>query len=505
MTVSLIGAGPGDIGLLTLRARERLESCDVLIYDRLVPAEILDLAPESARRIYVGKNPDGLTTPQEQINDMLVHHGLQGGRIVRLKGGDPFVFGRGAEEAQALAEAGIDFELVPGISSAFAAPAYAGIPVTHRSISPMVTVVTGHRFVSAPALDWVALGAHGGTLVVLMGVRQLGSIVFGLLEGGMAPDTPVAAVMWATRPGQSVLKWRLGELASSLAESTAPGSVVGVRSPAVIVIGPVVDEATPWFDRRPLFGYRVGLPRPAGGDGQLADELRSLGADVLVSPVTRIEARELPVYDGSADWLVFTSARGVQAFLEAAVFAHGQDTRALAGAQIACIGDKTAGALRSYGLRADLIPPATSGRSLGEALVEVTEPSTVICLPRAERGAPEIVEVLRSAERTVLEVAAYTTVSVPPTDWCATLREPNELDALILTSGSVARSLADGWRLIHGRRPSEVLSPDVRVVALGNSTEQAASSAGFSVDAVAARPDAAALLAALCGDEPGDH
>ncbi|MCB0973191.1 MAG: uroporphyrinogen-III C-methyltransferase [Actinobacteria bacterium] len=512
MPVSIVGAGPGDVGLLTIKAKQRLERCDVLIYDRLVPRQILALAPATAHKIYVGKNPDGLATPQDRINELLVEHGSTGCSVVRLKGGDPFVFGRGAEEAQALKAAGIDFELVPGISSAFAAPAYAGIPVTHRSISPMVTIVTGHRFVSAPGVDWAALGAHGGTLVVLMGVRQLGSITGGLIRGGMGPDTPVAAVMWATRSEQSVLRWSLGELHQRLGP-TGSGGDVGVTSPAVIVIGPVVDEATPWFEHRPLFGLKIAMPRPAGGETALADGLRQLGADVLDQGVTRIVPLPLPSFPDIAaryhtggeepigravDWIAFTSSRGVSAFVDGALTSHGLDARALHGHRIAAIGETTARSLGRFGLLPDVVAPTPTGTSLAEALIAETDQGATIWLPRAERGSPEIVQLLTDADRDVRAIACYATRPVPVSEWPRSLTEPDQLDALILTAGSTARSLAGGWDELFGRRPSEVITPDVRVIALGTSTSQGAHAAGFHVDAIADRPDVDALLEAIC-------
>ena len=320
MTVWLVGAGPGDPGLLTLRGAEVLASADVVVHDRLASAALLDLAPPDAERISVGKAPGNVEMDQDGINALLVEHGRAGKRVVRLKGGDPFVFGRGGEEAEALAAAGVDFEVVPGITSAIAAPAYAGIPVTHRGLSTHVTIVTGHE---DPAkgrtdVDWEALARAGGTLVILMGAARIADIAARLVAGGRSADTPVAAVRNGTRPDQTTVHATLATISDA-----------DVAAPSAIVVGDVAALDLGWFEDRPLFGRRVAITRAREQASGLRQQLEALGAEVLEVPAIRVEplAFELPAFDDFA-WLVLTSANGVVA-LFSALEQTGRDARAL--------------------------------------------------------------------------------------------------------------------------------------------------------------------------------
>ncbi|HEY8059726.1 MAG TPA: uroporphyrinogen-III C-methyltransferase, partial [Acidimicrobiales bacterium] len=315
MTVYLVGAGPGDPGLLTVRGAEVLARADVVVYDRLSVAALLDQAPAEAERISVAKQPGGVSTPQDEINQLLVEHGRAGRTVVRLKGGDPFVFARGGEEAQALLAAGVPFEVVPGITSAIAAPAYAGIPVTLRHSSTSFTVVTGHEDPTSGAegtVNWEAVAQVGGTIIILMGVARMGLIAERLMAGGRSPDTPAAAVQWGTRPEQRTIRATLATLADQ-----------DLAAPSTIVVGEVAAEDLAWFAARPLFGQTVVVTRPEGQATVLAEQLRGAGADAVILPVIEIED---PADGGAAlsaaleevggyDWLVVTSANGASRVL----------------------------------------------------------------------------------------------------------------------------------------------------------------------------------------------
>jgi uroporphyrinogen III methyltransferase/synthase len=323
---------------------------------------LLDLAPDHADRISVGKQPRGESTAQEDINRLLVEHGRTGRTVVRLKGGDPFVFARGGEEARALQEAGVPFEVVPGITSAIAAPAYAGIPVTLRHSSTSFTVVTGHEDPASGedgSVDWEAVARVGGTIVILMGVARLRAIADRLIAGGRSPDTPAAAVRWGTRPEQQTVRATLGTLADH-----------DLAAPSTIVVGEVAAEDLAWFTTRPLFGHTVVVTRPEAQASVLADLLRDQGAEVVVLPVIEIED---PADGGTAlaealahvheyDWLVLTSANGARRVLDAL-----PDARALGGVSVAAIGPGTAAALAEGNIRADLVPDKYVAESLLEA------------------------------------------------------------------------------------------------------------------------------------------
>src|SRR5262245_17822851 len=362
MTVYLVGAGPGDPGLLTVRGAEVLAQADVVVYDRLSVASLLRLAPEHAELISVGKAPGRAEMSQDDINALLVERGKEGACVVRLKGGDPFVFARGGEEAAALLDAGVPFEVVPGITSAVAVPAYAGIPLTLRHSSTAFTVVTGHEDPSVGeqgTVDWDALGRVGGTIVVLMGVARIRQIAERLLASGRAPDTPVAAVTWGTRPEQRTVRATLGTIAD---EPIAP--------PATIVIGEVAALDLAWFERRPLFGRRVVVTRAREQASELTGRLEALGAEVIELPAIEIDDPD----DGGAslrraansiqsyDWLVLTSSNGARRLL-----AELRDARELGGVKVAAIGPGTADALLQGNVRADLVPD----RFVAEALLDV--------------------------------------------------------------------------------------------------------------------------------------
>ncbi len=371
-TVYLVGAGPGDPGLLTIRGKELLSAADVVVFDYLADDSLLDFCREDAQFIDVGKRP-GRPVPQDEINDVLIQSASSAKVVVRLKGGDPFVFGRGGEEAQALIDAGIPFEVVPGVSSAVAVPAYAGIPVTHRGLSTSVTVVTGHRHGNATdQVDWTSLARLGGTIVVLMGVAHRSEIADKLIAGGLSTETPVAAVRWGTRSDQIRVVTSLGELGK-----------IPIESPSTIVIGAVAGLNLAWFEKRPLLGRKIVITRAKSQSQGLIRSLRDLGGRVLAVPAIEI----VPPSDGfealanaarnvsGYDWLIFTSSNTVQRFFQ---FLH--DARDLAGVKVAAIGDGTAKEIAQFNIVADLVPPAFVAESL--IAVFPTGPGRVL-LPRA--------------------------------------------------------------------------------------------------------------------------
>jgi uroporphyrinogen III methyltransferase/synthase len=428
MTVYLVGAGPGDPGLLTVRGAEVLARADVVVYDRLSVADLLDLAPASAERISVGKAPGRVTMSQEDICALLVERGTAGAEVVRLKGGDPFVFARGGEELAALLDAGVDVEVVPGITSALAAPAYAGIPVTLRHSSTSFTVVTGHEDpASEGSVDWERIAGLGGTIVVLMGVARWPAISARLLAGGLAPDTPAAAVQWGTRPEQHSVRATLASLGEH-----------DLAAPSVIVVGAVAGLDLAWFERRPLFGRRVVVTRAREQASALTDRLRQLGADTVELPAIEIDEpadggaalRAAAARAGEYEWLVFTSVNGVERF-----FAHVPDARALAGPKVAAIGPGTAAALARHRIVADLVPE----RFVAESLLEAFPPAPAdgggaVLLARAAVARDVLPDGLAGRGWRVDVVDAYRTRPAQPT--AEQLEAAATADAITFTSSS---------------------------------------------------------------------
>ena len=412
MTVHLVGAGPGDPGLLTVRALELLRLADVVIYDRLSQESLLDLAP-AAERIDVGKAPGHVRMTQSEINDLLIERGRRGETVVRLKGGDPFVFARGGEEAAALAGAGVPFEVVPGITSAIAVPAYAGIPVTLRHSSTSVTIVTGHEEPGTEGaegtVDWEAVARVGGTIVVLMGVARIARIAAELMAAGRSPDTPVAAVQWGTRPEQRTVRATLSTIADE-----------PLGTPSTIVIGDVAASDLAWFENRPLFGLRVVVTRAREQAGELVTRLQAQGAATVEVPA--IEIRD-PADGGAAlaaavgrlgayDWVVLTSSNGARRLLDA-VRDRGLDARAFAGARLAAIGPGTAEALAGANLAVDLVPPRFVAESLLDALPAPSATGGRLLLVRAAVARDVLPEGLRSKGWDVDVVEAYRTEQAP--------------------------------------------------------------------------------------------
>ncbi|MGZ6975792.1 MAG: uroporphyrinogen-III C-methyltransferase [Acidimicrobiia bacterium] len=469
MTVYLVGAGPGDPGLLTRRGAELLALADVVVYDRLAHPALLDLAPSSAERVNVGKAPGAVEMDQDGINALLVDRGAAGRTVVRLKGGDPFVFGRGGEEAEALAAAGVAFEVVPGITSAIAAPAYAGIPVTHRGLSTHVTVVTGHEDPAKGTTDtdWAALAGAGGTLVILMGAGHIGDIATRLIDGGRAPDTPVAAVRWGTLPSQRTIRATLATVADA-----------GVRAPSAIVVGKVAALDLAWFEARPLFGRTIVITRAREQASALRVRLELLGAEVIELPTIELEPLEFALPDlGAYEWIVLTSANGVDALFDRGLAPAGLDARALASLQVAAIGPGTTAALARRGIRADLVPERFVAESLLEAFPKPKLEGASVLLARAEQARDVLPEGLADLGYDVDVLAVYRTVRAEPAPEALERVRAGAIDAITFTSSSTVSGFCD----LVGPLPE----PQPQAISIGPVTSRTAAARGIRVDAEA--------------------
>jgi uroporphyrinogen III methyltransferase/synthase len=475
VTVYLVGAGPGDPGLLTMRGADVLRRADVVVHDRLAEPSLLDLAPAAAERIDVGKSP-GAPIPQDRINALLVERGRAGQEVVRLKGGDPFVFGRGGEEAEALRAAGVAFEVVPGVTSAVAVPAYAGVPVTHRGLSTSLTVVTGHRRHAADdPVDWDAVARAGGTIVVLMGVAHRAELARDLMAGGLPPETPVAAVRWGTRPGQRTVRTILDRL-----------HAVELEPPVTLVIGKVAALDLAWFETRPLFGRRVVVTRAREQASGLANRLRALGAEVV--HVATIEIAD-PADGGAAlaaaadrvcdyDWVAFTSANAVERF-----FVCLRDARDLGDTRVAAVGPATADSLAARGVVADLVPR----RSVASALAEAFPPGPGrVLLPQAAIADDVLSSGLGAKGWSVDVVEAYRTLPVAPLP--ETAAAAAKADAVAFTSSSTVDNYVDA--VGTGGVPPVV-------ACIGPVTAATARRRGLEVSVVAEEQSVEGLAAAL--------
>jgi uroporphyrinogen III methyltransferase/synthase len=414
-TVYLVGAGPGDPGLLTLRGAELLGRAEVVVYDALVNQELLRLAPKTAEIIYGGKRAGDHAISQSDLNQLLIAKAKEGKTVVRLKGGDPYVFGRGGEEAEQLADARIPFEVVPGVSSFVAAPNYAGVPLTHRALSSRLTLITGHEEPSREAdkIDWPQVAHTPGTKVIMMGTERIGEIAQILILNGMAAETPIAMVRWGTTGAQQSIEGTLSTIAA-VAEKAQ------MSPPTVAVIGDVVKlrHKLNWFERRPLFGNRVVVTRSREQANPLTSKLRELGADVLEIPTIKLEApsRREELVDAllelnSYDWLIFTSPSGVSTFFEY-FFRQFHDMRDIGGCRIAAVGPATAKKLKELHLQVDLMPDEALASSIAEAFAEYESIENLkICLLRAEVANPELPKDLENLGAIVDDVACYRTVA----------------------------------------------------------------------------------------------
>ncbi|HEV2094480.1 MAG TPA: uroporphyrinogen-III C-methyltransferase [Rubrobacter sp.] len=486
--IYLVGSGPGDPGLFTVKGVRCMESADAVVYDRLAPESLLAHARPGAEMIYVGKRPgDDQAMKQEEINRVLVELGRAGKTVVRLKGGDPYIFGRGGEEALELIEAGIPFEVVPGVTSGVAAPAYAGIPVTHRNVSTSVAFITGHEDPTKGRsdVDWKGIARGADTLVLYMGVGRLREISAELMEAGRDPETPVAVVRWGTLPEQRTVTGTLADIAERVSEAK-------LRPPAITVVGDVVnlrESGLGWYEKRPLFGRRVVVTRARAQAGELSAELAGLGAEVREFPTIEVRPPEDfgPLDEAirgldSFDWLVFTSANGVDAFLER-LRHHGLDLRAVPRrAKVAAIGPATAGALEEVGLRVDVVPEEFRAEALIEAIRDGSLAGKRVLIPRAKVAREVLPERLREAGAEVVVPPAYETVpSSEGREALARELEAGRIDCVTFTASSTAENFVGAF---GAERASRLLAGS-RVVCIGPITADTARGFGLRVDAEA--------------------
>ncbi len=446
-TVHLVGAGPGDPGLLTVRAVECLNKADLVLYDYLANPTLVEHAPEGAKLIRLGRHDRGRTMTPEEITDLMVKAALEGRNVVRLKGGDPSIFARGGDEADACRAAGITFEIVPGITSGLATAAYAEIPLTHFEDASAVALITGHERDDKEDrgeshLDYEALAAFPGTLVFYMGVKWAGRWSSALMEHGRSPDTPVAVVQWCTRARQQTVKCTLGTVERVIGEK-------GLRPPSLFVVGKVVDHAPAisWFQERPLFGTSILVAGSRRTSAKLRGKLSVLGAEVFTQPAIRIaEPVDWGAVDAALDrtdeydWLVFTSANGVDGLMNR-IFAQGGDARALAQLRIAALGKGTAERLGHFHLRADLVPARVDASALAGTLMESSSRGAVL-LARATGDRPVLAEELEEVGAAVDQIPVYRTVDVDePNQDVADALKAGEIEWVTVTSGPTARSL----------------------------------------------------------------
>jgi len=488
--VYLVGAGPGDLGLATLRAKECIEAADVIVYDHLANPEMLGWARADTEIIYAGKEPGKQSLGQAEINALLVGKAREGKEVVRLKGGDPFLFGRGAEEAQAIVDAGIEFEVVPGITSAIAGPAYAGIPVTHRAENSHVTFFTGHEDPAKEesAIDYAALAKLGGTQVMLMGVERLGSITREMLKLGVRADLPAALVRWATTGRQETLTGTLEDIAQRAVAS-------GFEAPAVAVFGDVVAlrESLNWYEKRPLSGKRIVVTRTRKQASALSNKLRALGAQVIELPTIRIEPptdlREFAelVQDAHIyDWIVFTSANGVEAFFEI-FFKLYDDARELGCARIAAIGPATAQRVKDFHFHVDLQPDEFIAEAVAkEFRKQGSIENERILLVRAEKARDVLPRELSAAGAIVDEAFAYRTVpETRDTTGARNQLAKEGADLITFTSSSTVENfLALGLPWPKG----------MQVASIGPITSKTARDQGLKIDIEARRHDIDGLV-----------
>jgi uroporphyrinogen III methyltransferase/synthase len=490
--VYLVGAGPWDPGLLTVRGRALLRRADAVLYDYLVNPAVLDVVKPDAALVPAGAPPNRMS--QDQISAELVRRAKAGETVVRLKGGDPFVFGRGGEEAEALVEAGIPFEVVPGVTAAVASAAYAGIPVTHRAYGSSVTLVTGYpwaeRNVQSP--DWAAL-ARMDTVVFYMAARRLAFISAQLIAAGKAPDTPVALIRWASRPAQRTRVTRL-------ADAAAVAAAEGYSAPLSVIIGEVVRlrARIGWYEKLPLYGVNVAITRSAGQRGPLADGVRALGGEIIPVPTIAFEAADPePVRRacqalGTYDWVIFTSANGVDYFLDA-LYGNGGDPRRFGEARLACIGPATARRLRERGLVADLVPETYVAEALLSALVASTLTDRRILIPRAEVAREVLPDGLRAAGAEVDVVAVYRTVRPEVNEEYRSRVVAGDVELVTFTSSSTVTHFCALFA------PEELAMIRQKVVAacIGPITAQTAIEAGLRAQVVAERYTIPGLVDAL--------
>lgn len=495
--VYLVGAGPGDPELITARGLRRLREADLVLYDALVHPDQLSMAKPGAELVFVGKRAGRVSERQSEINARLLDAARNGKTVVRLKGGDPYLFGRGSEEAELLAHEGIPFEVVPGVPSPLAATAYAGLSLTHRELASSVGYVTATESVEKDRSDhdWSKLATATQTLVIFMGMRKLESLMKLLVEHGRPADTPVAVVQWASLPKQRTV---VGTVADIHERATA----AGLRMPAITIVGNVVRlrESLRWFDTKPLFGKRVLITRAVAQAGSLAQLLRDEGAQPVLAPTIRMEPpldpgplRDAATHLDCYDWILFTSSNTVDAVFSE-MNRSGLDARALAGAKVCAIGSKTRDTLALHGVQADLVPQDARAEGIIEALRPGLAGRTRILLPRAEVGREVLPQSLRAAGAEVDVVAAYRTLAPEPrdADRIRTLVDPKEVDIALFTSSSTVQNLLDALGEDAGKRLAAL-----DLFSIGPVTTSTAEALGLEIEATSASQTVESLVATV--------
>jgi uroporphyrinogen III methyltransferase/synthase len=496
--VFLVGAGPGDAKLLTLRGKECLEQADVVLYDHLANPDLLKFAPSHAERIYVGRKGRGAYRDQAEIHALLITKAREGKRVVRLKGGDPFVFGRGGEEAEVVADAGIPFEVVPGVTAAVAVPAYAGIPVTHRTLASTAAFVTGHEDPEKPssAMEWPRLASAEGTLVFLMGMKNLPQIVGRLLTEGKPATTPVALIRWGTYARQRTV-------VGTLSDIVAKASQAEMSPPTVIVVGEVVRlrDRLNWYESRPLFGKGILVTRPREQASAISNLLIAQGAEPVECPTLEIHPPDSWTSVDEAihalstyDWVIFTSVNGVQSFMGRLWFHH-KDVRSLAGLRVCCIGPRTQEEAARWGVAADLVPKDFQAEGILEAMGGLGVEGQRILIPRAKVAREILPDQLEAMGATVRVVQAYQ--AVPPNEEIGPIRDRlrnREIHYLTFTSSSTVRNFC---RLFDDRQELQELTRNIAVAVIGPITAQTVQEEGLSVDVVALENTVPALVDAI--------
>jgi len=503
--VYLVGAGPGDPELISVKGVRCIAEADVLIYDYLAAEALLEHARTECRRIYVGKKGGDHTLPQEAINRLIVQHAGAGRVVTRLKGGDPFIFGRGGEEAEAVVAAGIDFEVVPGITSGIAAAAYAGIPLTHRQFTSSVAFITGHEDPTKAGsdIDWASLAKGIGTLVFYMGVKNLPFIVERLKAHGRPGDTPTALVRWGTTARQKTVTGTLDTIVEQVTRA-------GMKAPAITIVGQVVAlrDSLRWFDHKPILGKRIIVTRARAQASDLVRRLTQLGAECIQCPTIEVAPPESwqALDDAIArlkdfDWIAFTSVNGVQFFFER-LFANRLDTRALGHLRTAAIGPATAQAMRRFGLQADILPETYQAESVVEAFSQYPMHGRSVLLPRAAQAREILPEELRRKGATVEEVAAYRTVA-PAGKFDTVIENLNTgaIDVVTFTSSSTVRNFV---ALLPTDRAASIIGKAV-VACIGPITADTARAMGLRVDVVAEAFTIEGLCAAISQFYSGDR
>lgn len=481
--VYLIGAGPGDVGLITVKGLDCVKTADVVVYDYLASPRLLAYAREDAEIIYVGKKGGDHTLSQDGINALLVEKAKAGKTVARLKGGDPFIFGRGGEEAEVLKQEGLAFEIVPGVTSAIAAPAYAGIPLTHRKHTATVAFVTGHEDPTKDEsnIDWAKISTGIGTIVFLMGIKNLPMITKRLMDNGRAPQTPVALVRWGTTPGQETVTGTLETIVEIAQEAK-------IKPPAVIVVGEVVDlrPVLNWFETKPLFGQKILVTRSRKQASALVEKLADLGADCVETPTIELVPPKDPkpledAVDNIAayDWVVLTSVNGVDYFFDC-LFSKGKDARALANAKVAAIGPATSAKLREYGLVTDIVPKTYRAESVVEAFLQEDMQGKKVLLPRAAQARPVLPVELKKMGALVDEVPAYETIQASQ-DQARILWERLESGEITMTTFTSSSTVSNFVALFDKDKLLKVME-GVKTASIGPITSDTARDLGLKVD-----------------------